>query len=108
MLFRSPQEMARTIALRDGEHDDDMMSVYDAMNRYCVSRTALRNAALKNKIPYQWVGGQSKQIMLMRRSDIRRYISKPVGKNEHSRPVAWRLNHKDALRPADINPDEIA
>jgi hypothetical protein len=104
-----PMEMARTLALREGEREDDLLSVYDAMQRYCVSRTALRNAALKEKIPHQWVGSQRKQIMLMKRGDIMAYIGKPIGKNELSRPVAWRTSYKDdPSLPLDIHAKSLS
>jgi hypothetical protein len=88
---RSPEDVRKRIALLDGETLDDFLSLYDAMNRYGVNRTTFRQAVIEGRLQALRVGGQSRQIMYLRRRDIIDYISLPMSKMQQRRPVPWRV-----------------
>lgn len=89
--IRSPEEAHERTKLRDGEALDDLLSLYDAMNRYGVSRTALRDAVIAQRLPGSWVGGVAKKSLYMRRGDVIQYIRLPMSALRGRRPVPWRI-----------------
>jgi hypothetical protein len=97
--FFTYEDMAKNVALQDGETYQDILTLYDAQKRYGVSRTALRDAAMYGKIYAKHIGGQSKKILYMRRADIIKYILLPQSKSKAKRPVPWR---KQDIKPKII------
>lgn len=89
--IRSPQEAQERIKLIDGETLEDLLSLYDAMNRYGISRTALRDAVIAERLPGTWIGGLTKKSLYMRRADIMEYITLPMSALGARRPVPWRV-----------------
>lgn len=96
LRVNSPEEMYEILKPRDGESTDDLLSLYDAMGRYGISRTALRNACRSGKVPHQWVGGVSRKMLVARREDIVNYILLP---QSVAGRAPWRVND---LRPANV------
>jgi len=91
---RTPEEMKDRVQLVEGENMEDMLSLYDAMDRYGVSRTALRDAVLTKKLSGLWIGGINKKSLYMRREDIIEYIMLPQSSTRGRRPVPWRMQDK--------------
>lgn len=89
--LKSPEEAQDRIRLRVGEALDDLLSLYDAMNRYGISRTALRNAVVANRMPGTWIGGRSRRILYLRRGDVIQYITLPMSAMATKRRIPWRV-----------------
>lgn len=94
--IKSPEEAQERVKLLDGENLDDALSLYDAVKRYGISRTALRNAFLAGRLAGSWVGGISKRSLYMRRADIIEYITLPMSALKGRRPVPWRTQSASA------------
>lgn len=88
--IKSPQEAQERIKLLDGETLEDLLSLYDAMNRYGISRTALRDAVIAERLSGTWLGGLTKKSLYIRRADIIQYITLPMSALAGKRPVPWR------------------
>jgi hypothetical protein len=97
---RTPEEMLERVKLAEGETMEDMLSLYDAMDRYGVSRTALRDAVLTKKLSGLWIGGINKKSLYMRREDIIQYITLPQSSTRGRRPVPWRTQDAKESRNA--------
>lgn len=91
---RSVEELQERIKFQNGEHGDDMLSLYDAMDRYGVSRSALRRAVIEKKMNGVWVGGLSRKVLYMTRSDIIEYLSLPMSAMQGRHPVPWRVQDR--------------
>ncbi|NBS88458.1 hypothetical protein EBS67_00370 [bacterium] len=90
----SPQAMQERLKIGDGESLEDLLSLYDAMSRYGVSRTALRDAVLSHKLSGEWVGGMAKKSLYMRRKDIIEYVSRPMSQTNGRRSIPWRIDDR--------------
>lgn len=90
----SPQAMQERMKLTEGENPFDLLSLYDAMSRYGVSRTALRDAVLSHKLSGEWVGGMAKKSLYMKRQDIIDYVSLPMSQTKGRRSIPWRTDDR--------------
>lgn len=86
----SYEQMQENLKLQEDENLHDLLSLYDAQYRYGLSRNTLREAAILDKIPHQWLGGLTKRSLYIKRSDIIKYISLSQKRSKSKRPVSWR------------------
>lgn len=96
---QSYEEMLRLMKLREGETVDDVLSLYDAQNRYGISRNALREAALTGKVRSAWLGGLVKRSLYLQRKDILKYLSLSQKKSKSKKIVPWRKQDAIASVP---------
>ena len=96
---QSYEEMQELMMLRDGETESDVLSLYDAQNRYGISRNALREAALIGKVRSAWLGGLVKRSLYLQRKDILKYLSLSQKKSKSKKIVPWRKQDIIATAP---------
>lgn len=94
MTVKSYEEMQELLKLQEGENFTDVLSLYDAQNRYKVSRNLFREAAILGKIKHEWLGGITKKNLYMKRKDIIAYLSLSQKRSKSKIVVPWRMQDK--------------
>jgi len=94
MKVKTYEEMKELTSLLYDERMDDVLSLYDAQERYGISRSALREAALLGKIESYWLGGVIKKSLYIFRKDIIKYLLLPQSKSKSKRMLPWRMLDK--------------
>lgn len=84
------QDMQVRLRMIEGETEADLLSFYDIMKRYGVSRTAMRDAVIAGKVPCVWLGGQSRKSRYVYRSDVIAYLNLPQSEVPSQRQIPWR------------------